>query len=202
VIDNYLPPTFERPERVMPHGSDVRIGWLASREHRDTYERMQLREVFEHMLRRHPHVEIVAIGIDLELTSNRAFSIPFTAYADLPPLLARLDIGIAPIADLEFNAIRSNVKLKEYGAAGLPWLASPIGPYAEMGEEQGGRLVEDDRWRQELEALVVDADERRRLAFRARQWAEGETIERHLDGYEALLQQAVDRVASARAARR
>ncbi|MCX6521415.1 MAG: hypothetical protein NTZ21_12190, partial [Actinobacteria bacterium] len=28
-----------------------------------------------------------------------------------------------------------------HAAAGTPWLASPIGPYAGMGEAQGGRLV-------------------------------------------------------------
>ncbi len=28
------------------------------------------------------------------------------------------------------------MKLKEYAGAGAPWLASPIGPYAGLGEEQ------------------------------------------------------------------
>ncbi len=202
VVENYLPPTFERPERVMPHGSAVRVGWLATREHRDTLERLRMREAFERILQRHSQVEVVCIGVDLELTSNRSFHIPFTDYTELPNVLSRLDIGIAPIADLDFNAIRSNVKLKEYAAVGLPWLASPIGPYAEMGEAQGGRLVDDDRWHQEMEALVLDADERRRLGYRGRQWAEGETIEHHAEQYEALLQAAVDRKAAHRSAPR
>ena len=49
------------------------------------------------------------------------------------------------------NRARSNIKLKEYAAAGACWLASPIGPYVGLGEKQGGRLVA-----------------RRRLARRAR----------------------------------
>jgi glycosyltransferase involved in cell wall biosynthesis len=200
VLENYLPPTFERPERVMPHGSAVRIGWLATREHRDTYERLQLREAFDRLLTRHAQVELVGIGLDLELASNRYFHIPGASHAELPNVLSRLDFAIAPLADLEFNAIRSNVKLKEYAAVGLPWLASPIGPYAQMGEAQGGRLVEDEAWYQELDALVVDADDRRRLAYRARQWADGERIEQHVERYEELLENAVGR-AHARALR-
>jgi glycosyltransferase involved in cell wall biosynthesis len=202
IVPSYLPPTFERPERVMPHGSAVRVGWLATREHKDTWNRLGLREALEQVMSRHQHVEVVSIGLDLELASNRYAHAEPQPYASLPNTLSLVDIGIAPIADIEMNAIRSDVKVKEYAAVGLPWLASPIGPYAQLGEEQGGRLVEDDRWRQELEALVLDADDRRRLGYRARQWAEGERIDAHVDRYEALLQDAVDRRAAKRAASR
>jgi glycosyltransferase involved in cell wall biosynthesis len=201
VLSNYLPPTFERPERVMPHGTAIRVGWIASPEHRDDFERLRLRETFERLLERNLELEIVLFGLDVELRSRRYFHIPFTAYGDLPNTLSRLDIGIAPIADLQFNAIRSNVKLKEYAAMGLPWLASPIGPYAGMGEEQGGRLVPDDQWYQEIDALVQDSDERSRLAYRARQWAGEERIERHADDWERLFEEAAERAgAAARAA--
>jgi glycosyltransferase involved in cell wall biosynthesis len=201
VIENFLPPTFERPERVMPHGSAVRIAWLSSFEHQSDLEQLRLRETLEHLLTRHAHVEVVGIGLDLGLSSRRYEHVPFSVYAALPTLLAHVDIGLAPIADVEFNRIRSDVKVKEYAAVGVPWLASPIGPYAGLGEEQGGRLVADDQWQAELERLIADADERRRLGFRGRQWAEGERIEGHVDRWEQVLEEAVARAAAPGAVR-
>ena len=62
------------------------------------------------------------------------------------------------------------MKLKEYAAAGVPWLASPIGPYAGLGEQQGGRLVADDRWYEELVRLIEKPRERRKLAKRGAKW--------------------------------
>jgi len=41
----------------------------------------------------------------------------------------------------------------EYAASDLPWLALPVGPYAGLGEEQGGGLV-DDAWFDALERVV------------------------------------------------
>jgi hypothetical protein len=57
------------------------------------------------------------------------------------------------------------VRVKEYAAAGVRWLASPIGPYAGLGEKQGGRLVPDGRWFEELDRLI--RDERARSQRRA-----------------------------------
>jgi glycosyltransferase involved in cell wall biosynthesis len=201
VLENFLPPTFERPERVMPHGSAVRIGWLATAEHVGDRDQLRIRETLEQLLQRHAHLEIVSIGMELGVRSRRYEAVPFSVYAQLPTILSHLDIGIAPLADIDFNRVRSNVKLKEYAAVGLPWLASPIGPYAGMGEDQGGRLVPDDRWHAELDALITDADERRRLGFRGRRWAEQETIEHHVERWEQVLQEAAERAAAPRAVR-
>jgi glycosyltransferase involved in cell wall biosynthesis len=197
VLPNYLPPTFERPERVMPHAGITRVGWTATPEHRDDYERLHLRDAFQRLLERNLELEIVVFGLDLELNSRRYFHLPFDAYGDLPNTLSRIDIGIAPIANNDLNAIRSDVKLKEYAAMGLPWLASPIGPYAGLGEAQGGRLVADDRWYEEIDALVQDADERSRLGYRARQWAAGERIEDHAEQWEQLYADAAERAGAA-----
>lgn len=201
VLENFLPPTFERPERVMPHGSAVRIGWLASPEHVGDLEQLRIREVLETLLQRHSHIEVVSIGLDLGVRSRRYEAFPFNVYAALPTVLSHLDIGIAPLADNDFNRIRSDVKLKEYAAVGLPWLASPTGPYAGLGEDEGGRLVPDDRWHAELDALIRDADERRRLGFRGRRWAEEEMIEHHIDRWEQVLQEAATRAGRPRAVR-
>jgi glycosyltransferase involved in cell wall biosynthesis len=200
VIENYLPPTFVRPARVTPH-TGVVIGWLAALEHEDDYEGLALRETIERVLTRHQHVEVISIGIDLRLRSRRYQHFPITMYGALPEIISHFDVAIAPLLDTPFNRSRSNVKVKEYAAMGVPWLASPIGPYAQLGQQQGGRLVPDDGWHEALEALVLDADARSRLARRGRLWAEGETIDSHVERWEAAFEEAIERARAAHAVR-
>src|SRR5262249_21778607 len=128
--------------------------------------------------------------------SDRYRHIDVVPLFELCEQLADLDIGIAPIADLEFNRARSNIKLKEYAAAGVPWLASPIGPYAGMGEKQGGRLVADDGWYEELTRLIDKPRERRKLAKRAVKWVDGELLPKHAQAWETALTRAIERARS------
>jgi glycosyltransferase involved in cell wall biosynthesis len=198
VIENYLPGTFAAPRGVPPHEGTI-VGWVAGGEHHRDAELLRLREVFEGLLARRPEVHVVTVGVNLRLRDARYHHIPFLEYAELPSALAQFDVGVAPLADIEFNRGRSNVKLKEYAAVGLPWLASPIGPYADMGEDEGGRLVPDDGWDEALERLLGDGRARRKLAKRARRWAMRETIEQHVERWERALQDAVARARTASA---
>ncbi|HZV73464.1 MAG TPA: hypothetical protein VFF79_07095 [Conexibacter sp.] len=195
ILPNQLPPTFRRPERVMPH-SGVHIGWHAMPNHVSSFDALGMRETLEHLLARHAHLSITAIGLDLELKSRRYTHMVGVPYGALPQQIAHFDIGLAPIADTAVNDARSDVKLKEYAAAGVPWLASPIGPYAGFGEQQGGRLVADGDWFAAIESLMNDADARRVLSQRGMRWAGGETIEAHVDVWERMFE---DAIATARA---
>jgi len=193
VLENYLPPTFTRPDRA-PVRTDIAVGWHALLDHERDFERLRLREAFENLLRRHHTLRVVGIGVDLGLNSHRYERCEGgVLYAGLPEQLLRLDVGIAPLADTPYNRARSNVKLKEYAAMGVPWLASPVGPYASMGEDQGGHLVGDDRWYEEIDRLVLESDERSVLARRARRWAAGERIEDHIDQWERTFEDAIER---------
>jgi len=44
------------------------------------------------------------------------------------------------------NYARSDVKVKEYAARGVPWIASARGPYVDLGPDQGGLVVPGDDW--------------------------------------------------------
>jgi glycosyltransferase involved in cell wall biosynthesis len=200
VLENYLPPTFTRPDR-MPVRTDITVGWHALPGHQSDFDRLGLRETFEHLLRRHHTLRVIGIGADLGLSSHRYEHCEGgVIYAALPEQLLRLDVGIAPLVDSPYNRARSNVKLKEYAAMGVPWLASPVGPYAEMGEDKGGHLVADGGWHEEIDRLVLEADERSVLGRRARRWAQGERIEDHVDQWERTFEDAIERT-RARAAR-
>jgi len=209
VLENYLPDDFgdgprpRRARRLWPKrrsGGTV-IGWVAASEHTMDAEQIPIRSALERLLERHDDVKVVTVGLRLDLRSSRYRYVPTMRYEDLPQELAGFDVGIAPLVDTRFNRARSNVKLKEYAANGAAWLASPIGPYAGMGEQQGGRLVADDGWGEALTALVDNHRERERLARQAAEWAAGERIGHHAHRWEQALAEAAERARSGATAR-
>ena len=203
VIENYLPDHF--PGTKAPKGPGVTIVWLAGLEHQVDYQQLRLRDTLLRLLDRHPDLRVRSIGLGLGLPADRYDHIRLVDFLELPRALASADIGIAPLCEIPWNVARSNVKVKEYSAAGLPWLASDFRPYSGLGESQGGRLVPDDGWEGALEALITDARARKKLAKRASRWAKGETISKHAtaweDAYRAARERAQERSAPARGER-
>lgn len=191
VVENFVAPTDARPTPAKPQR--ILVGWVANREHESDVERLGLRASMERLLASRPEVEVATIGCSLGIQSERYHHVRGVEFDELRGYVRQFDIGIAPIADSAFNRSRSNVKVKEYAALGVPWLASPIGPYADLGEKQGGRLVPDDRWYEELERLVRDGRARRKLAKRAARWAEQQTFEANVHVWEDALREAAER---------
>jgi glycosyltransferase involved in cell wall biosynthesis len=192
VVENFLSGSFAR--RAEPRGGDqLVVGWVAGGEHRIDLKRLRLRLALERVLQRNPHVHLVSVGVNLGLRNERYHAIVSVPFAELSSAIAGFDVGIAPIADVSFNRVRSNVKVKEYAAVGVPWLASPIGPYRGMGERQGGRLVPDALWQRRVEELVGDDEARAALAQQAAEWGAGQTIERNVEQWESIFSDAVAR---------
>lgn len=88
---------------------------------------------------------------------------PFVPLHDYPTKLASLglDMAVAPLEDNEFNECKSNLRLLEYGAIGLPVLASSVTPY------QAGlpvRLVKNrfSDWVREIRELALDRESARK----------------------------------------
>ncbi|HEY6760070.1 MAG TPA: hypothetical protein VI318_11285 [Baekduia sp.] len=193
IIENYVLPV-DRPRRspeAMASGR-MTVGWIAGMEHRADATGLQLAATFRALQDRHPGLDVVTVGVELALT-ERYTHVPRSEFDALPEIIAGFDLGIAPLLDTPFNRSRSNIKVKEYAASGVPWVASPCGPYAELGEPHGGRLVPDDGWLDALSALVDDLPTRRRLAQNATAWATTQTFDVVVDQYETLFAQAVER---------
>jgi glycosyltransferase involved in cell wall biosynthesis len=198
LIENHVPDQFLRARGGRPHDG-VTIGWIAGLEHQLDVERLPIRAVLQRLLDERPEVRVVTFGLGLGLSSERCRSIDVVALAELANETASFDVGIAPIADIDFNRARSNIKLKEYAAAGVPWLASPTGPYLGLGEQQGGRLVADDQWHEQLTRLIDKPRERRKLAKRAAKWAAGETLSKNAHLWETCFTNAIERARAAAA---
>jgi hypothetical protein len=192
VIENYVLDAF-RGDRA-PRAGGVRVGWVAAAEHRLDLPRVPVASALERLLDAHAHVHVTTIGVGLGLKSDRYVHVSGVPLSRLLHHVSAFDVGIAPLSpELAINLARSNVKLKEYAAVGVPWLASPIGPYTGLGERQGGRLVADDRWHDELDALVRNDRARRKLAKRATRWGNEQTIRRNAACWERAFARAMDR---------
>jgi Glycosyl transferases group 1 len=189
VVDNYLPGAFSR---VVPQGHDgFVIGWHAGREHLVDVDELGLVETLERVLDAHPDARVETINIDLQMRHPRYRHEEALAIEQLTHRLADFDLGLVPLADIPFNHGRSNVKAREYAAAGVPWLASPVGSYAQLGGEEGGRLVEDDEWFEAIDTMIRSRRERSKQAKRAKAWAKEETIWNMAPLWERLFRDAI-----------
>lgn len=74
--------------------------------------------------------------------------------------LARLDVGIAPLVDTQFNAGKSWLKPLESMAAGTPWVASPTPDYLRLAAYGAGAIAKDRSrdWNREITRLLTDRD--------------------------------------------
>lgn len=82
-----------------------------------------------------------------------------------------VDIGLCPLADTKFNEGKSNLRVIEYGAAGVPVIASAVGPYADtIKDGKHGILIKSSgkeylRWKSALNTLINDVKLRKALAM-------------------------------------
>jgi hypothetical protein len=189
VIENYVSPEdVARPRR---RHQGIVIGLTAAREHDHDLKKLRISKTLARVLEVDPAVRIVSIGLDLDLMTPRYRNVRRVLIQDLVTAEAEFDIGIAPLIDNRFNRGRSNVKVKEYAAAGAMWLASPAGPYVGMGPGQGGELVEDGVWFETLARYVEDY--RRRLAMmeEAREWVRRDSATAAATRWEAAFKHAL-----------
>ena len=198
VIENHVPDQFVL--RARPPREGVTIGWIAGLEHQIDAERIPIRAALQRLLDERPEVRVVSFGLGLGLRSDRYRHVNVVPLLELTRAAGTFDVGIAPLSDIAMNRSRSNIKCKEYAAAGACWLASPIGPYVGMGEKQGGRLIPDDGWHEALARLLDKPRERAKLTKRAGKWVAGETLSKASRTWEARFEEALARARRAAAA--
>jgi glycosyltransferase involved in cell wall biosynthesis len=162
----------------------LRIGWTGSTTHQKDLAEAQY-AVFR-VLEEHPDVDLVMMGYDggwkhrlaaSPSSSDQALASRIDYYpwwadaASYPRAVAdlRIDVAIAPLAKNAFNRCRSNVKLLEFAALGVPVVASAIEPYAEIEDGVTGMLARDGNdFHRKLDRLVTDEALRKKIGEAAR----------------------------------
>src|SRR6185312_312079 len=73
---------------------------------------------------------------------------------------AEFDIGIMPLADTEIHRTKEPLKVKEYMAAGLPIVLSPVGHNTKVVTDgrEGFFAASSEEWRERLEQLIASPE--------------------------------------------
>lgn len=192
VVPNYLPPMYS----YLLHQDSETIGWPAS-------------------LHSHPDDPSVTGGALARLVSEgarfvvggnpagagRAFGLPGSLdpegmgdveIGNWGAAVARLGIGISPLADTRFNRSKSWLKPLEMSAAGVPWVGSPRAEYLRIHALGAGVLADTPRrWYKELARLRRSETTRSELAAAGREAVRDLTIEKQAWRWAEVFAEAV-----------
>ena len=194
VIPNFIDDAvlcFERPRRPR-----LTVGWMGATGHAGDFRYIQ--ELLTEFFRLEPDVDAHFIGDDHRTLIGRPdarYSPGTTTDACAYWNAIDFDIGIAPIADTEFNRCRSHIKALEYGALGIPVVASSVGPYRDFVQHGvTGFLVRNNHeWVTALRTLVNDEQLGLQMRQAARDLAASQTIRANVERYERVMAVAANR---------
>lgn len=168
-VDYHLRDWTQRMEPFPAIGGRKVIGWSGGGWHDGDLQVMgtALRDV----LRNHPDWCCLLQGDgfkcaewakSLKLSRNQTILADWMDYQDHPGIYSLFDIGIAPLAKNAYNRCKSELKLMELGAWGIPYVASDCSPYRRFSSKtQGvsGYLARNPaEWKQYLEYAIAEQD--------------------------------------------
>ena len=184
VLPNCIPSRYliQAHQIGTPREHGLTIGWAGSPFHHQDWPAVP--EALATFAAQHPGARFALHGADYSQGQfTVAFSRPFTVFDQH---VADLDfgIGLAPLARTEFNRSKSWAKLLEYGARGIPAVATRWGQYPDWfdllpGEAPGILIDQPDEIIDALRVLCEDAP-RARMATAAYARAAACTTEKHL----------------------
>jgi glycosyltransferase involved in cell wall biosynthesis len=180
VLPNYIPEELLDIDR--PARDRVVIGWAGTATHSRDFG--ELAKPLRRVLQKYgDRVEFHCLGADhTHRVQSRRGHTRFTGWVDVVEdyyNLVDFGIGLAPLFPSPFNDCKSDLRLKELAAFGIPTIASDFGPYA-TAMQQGCPAVparSHKDWERALCELVDDAERRVQLGKQARAWATQHTIE-------------------------
>ena len=82
------------------------------------------------------------------------------------------DFSLCPLSPVVFNLAKSNIKVLELGAMGIPSIVSDYGPYKFIADNQDGlkvQVMNKSGWIQAIELLINSVNDRQRLGSNIRE---------------------------------
>lgn len=171
-IDFDLWDTVKAGPTVKKEEGRIRIGYTGCGNHGGDLE--QIKAPLLAILDKFPNVEFVTSGAmrrgrtDAPVVIEHERSYVLNQWAsinDWPGAVKgwQMDIGIAPLLDVNFNRAKSNLRWLEYSALSIPTVASNVRPFRDsMNDGKDGFLCASKKaWFETLQDLIVSEEKRR-----------------------------------------
>lgn len=137
----------------------IRIGWVGSITHVEDMK--MIVNPLKQICKEFPQVQLIFVGdprvaIPFEgVGVENMMGVPFKFWPTKLHSL-RLDIGLAPLLDTEFNRCKSRIKFYEYGISRVPGVFSPT-VYQERGfDGHFGMIAKDqEQWYHAIRNLIL-----------------------------------------------
>lgn len=192
---------YARANQDWPGPEQMLIGWGGSSTHRVDFDIAW--PGLQRLMTRRPDVCFASMGVahriddpalaKLERRGQfaglRWMDMDREPWRDYWARLGWYDVGLAPLEVNQFNAAKSWIKVLEYCAMGVPFVASDSPEYRRfLGGADVGYLVSDRLfWYSTLQLITKDWAELRRMQARARIYARQFTIQDHIGEWAAAL---------------
>lgn len=126
---------YENIEPMYPHGDDeIIIGWHGSLSHYSSFVESGVLDALRKIGKKYPHVKVLLGGdkrnFDNLEVKNKVFQ-PYVPEDQFTSLIKSFDIGLAPLSG-EYDKRRSWIKVLEYMALQVPWVATDYITYDEL----------------------------------------------------------------------
>ena len=156
-LDKYL--NSEKPQHT-----GIVIGWGGSMSHLQSFTGSGVAHALKRICRDRPNVRVAIHTADrrvydaLPIKEPQKYLSPWVSYAEWSKQLATFDIGLAPLHGA-YDDRRSWIKVLEYMAMQIPWVASAGPAYADL--EKYGRLVRNQPifWEKAIVAVIDQLDQ-------------------------------------------
>jgi SEC-C motif len=113
----------------------------------------------------HPQIAMNLCVNQWQLPLNRVVILPATQFAEYPRGLSAFDVNLAPLTASPFNFGKSCLRLIEFGAWGVPYVASRVAPFYRFHKEsegKGGYMVDRGQsFTNSVVKLLTDHDDRK-----------------------------------------
>lgn len=172
------------PKKLMP--GTVVIGWSGSQT---TSKYLHLIDPVLKYLKANYDVRIMVMGDDdFELAGVDIELLHWTAESEITNL-QKFDIGLHPLPDEQWAYGKSGGKLVQYMAAGIPIVATALGPNFKVIQDgyNGFLVTGEQEWIERLVLLITDHELRKKMGENSRRFAaENSSVEANAGKYLAV----------------
>jgi len=156
---------------------NIVVGWTGGVTHLEDVE--LLKNVIPAILEKYKNVKFALYtSLDLarliierlQLPEDRITIIPPRSFHDYPTALGYFDISLVPTVNCRFNAAKSNLKVLELGALGIPSVASKVPPYVTTIRNgvNGFTAETEPEWINYISLLIENEELRKKLGMNIR----------------------------------